>query len=396
MPLAVCIEKISTLGNFYIQFISFEEATLENAQEITNLKLSDRVEHKVETDKIALLTVKKTAGKLGARDILPKNLSLNGFFEKTISYNNNYDRDADKFTADAKSKYIQADRDYFRRTGKNMSIHSGRRTVERQAELFIRYKWHNQGNPASWPGCSFHNWGVAADMIRTDEANVVAAMKSGGWTRTVGDEGWHFECTSSNDHKSAAGKIKAFRTKGSGLAYKWAEQVANFYIKSRDFEKRAPVFNSRLQNHQQTEQVLQNDIDAFNRSVSQQDTRVAAYNSDANRFNGELERSRRLLNEINSLPNGPERNRKIREYNALASWLSSESDRLDRESVAIDRENNRLASESNKLDVRVVAFQKEDNWLNVEYAALTKLEKEITGHEAAVNKLLKSISAQVK
>ena len=62
----------------------------------------------------------------------------------------------------------------------------------------------------------------------------------------------------------------------------------------------------------------------------------------------------------------------------------------------IDRENNRLASESRKLDVRIAAFQKEDNWLNTEYSALTKLEKDIMGHEAAANKYLKSISAQVK
>lgn len=368
---------------------------MDNTQKISPIKLTDLSEMRVEAEKLSSFKRNIPKEKNSAKDVLPISNSLNEFFETALNYNNGYDRDADEFTTDAKTKYIQADRDYFRRAGKNMSIHSGRRTVERQAELFIRYRWHGQGNPASWPGCSFHNWGLAADMIRTDEANVVAAMNSAGWTRTVGDEGWHFECTSSADHKVAASKIKTFRAKSSGVAYKWAEQVANFYIKTRDFEKRAPAFNARLQNHQQTLQVLESDIDAFNRSVSQQDTRVAAYNSAANRFNGELERSRRLLNEINSMPNGPERNRKIREYNSLAAWLNSESDRLDRESIAIDRENNRIASEGRKLEVRISAFQKEEIWLNGEYAALTKLEKEIGGHQSSANKHLKSISTQV-
>lgn len=368
---------------------------MDKNQELNRTDLDERAELSSEVGAVAGLKLTKSKKQSELKDLLPRAGSLNGLLEEKLNYNNGYDRDADNFTADAKAKYIQADRDYFRRTGKNMSIHSGKRSVERQAELYIQYKWHGQGNPASWPGCSFHNWGVAADMIRTDEANVVAAMNSAGWTRTVGDEGWHFECTGSSDHKTAAAKIKVFRTKGTGLAYKWSEQVAFFYLKTRDFEKRAPVFNNRLQNHRQNGQILQGEIDTFNRSVSQQDARVATYNRDANHFNNELQKSRRLLNEINSMPNGPDRNRKIREYNALVSWLNAESDRLNRESDLIDRENNRLAVESRRLDVRIADFQKEENWLNTEYAALTKIEKEINAHQASANKYLTSIASQV-
>lgn len=359
--------------------------------ELTNIPTG-----KLESKPVELKISSAKGKKSSLLELAPKPSSLNGFVEATTNYNNGYDRDADGFTADAKSKYIQADRDFYRRTGKNMSINSGRRTVARQAELYIRYKWHGQGNAASWPGCSFHNWGLAADMIRVDEANVVASMNSAGWTRTVGDEGWHFECTSSKDHGVAAAKIAKFRVSGSGLAYKWSEQVAYFYLKTRDYQKRGPIFNSRLQSHRQNAQTLQADVDRFNQSLAALKTRFATYNREANRFNSELERSRRLLNEINNLPNGSERNRKIREYNALASWLNAESDRLDRESTAIDNEDNRLASESSKLDVRIVAFQKEEQWLNKEYTALTKLEKEIDAHEATATKLLGSITSQVK
>lgn len=225
-----------------------------------------------------------------ASDLLPQVQSLNNFYEPLIDYNGKYDKKADQFTGDAKKKYVAADKEFYSRTKNNMTIHSGKRSVQRQADLYILYKWHNQGNPASWPGCSFHNWGLAADMVRVDEKNVVASMNKGGWTRTVGDEGWHFECTSSSNHGVAAKKISAFRKSGSGLAYKWSEQVAHFYLKSRDFNKRAPVFNRRLESHRQTGQVLQKDIDKFNQDVTNLKSRINAYNRDANHFNNELAR----------------------------------------------------------------------------------------------------------
>ncbi len=232
-------------------------------------------------------------------------------------------------------------------------------------------------------------------MVRVDESNVVASMNKGGWTRTVGDEGWHFECTSSSDHSAAAKKISAFRKSGTGLAHKWSEQVAHYYLKSRDFNKRAPVFNKRLENHRQTGQVLQKDIDKFNQDVANLDARVNAYNRDANHFNNELERANRMVDEINNMPAGPARDRKIREFRRLESWLNNESNRLNRESSYIDGENNRLSTESAALDRRIKAYQTEDAWLNKEYKALTKIEKEIPKHEANANKLLSRIDSAV-
>lgn len=335
----------------------------------------------------------KTTGIIN--DLPPQSESLNEFYETLFRYNGKYDRKANQFTSDAKSRYVDADKEYYKKTKSNMTINSGTRTVRRQAELYILYKWHNQGNPASWPGCSFHNWGVAADMIRTDESNVVSSMKEGGWTRTIDDEGWHFECTSSPDHKKAAQKIASFRKSGSGLAYKWSEQVANFYLKTRDFNKRAPEFNRRLESHRQNGQVLQRDIEKFNQEVSQLKSRVNKYNQDANHFNNELARANRMVDEINDMPAGPARDRKIREFRRLETWLSSESSRLNRESASIDRENDRLSRESSSLDVRISAFKREDSWLNNEYKALTKIENEIPKHEASANNLLGKIESAV-
>ena len=335
----------------------------------------------------------KTTGVI--EDLPLQSDSLNEFYEPLVRYNGKYDRKANNFTSDAKKKYIDADKEFYKKTKANMTINSGTRTVKRQAELYVLYKWHNQGNPASWPGCSYHNWGVAADMIRTDESNVVSAMKEGGWTRTVDDEGWHFECTSSPDHKKASTKIASFRKKGSGLAYKWSEQVAHFYLKSRDFNKRAPTFNRRLEAHRQNGQVLQNDIDKFNQDISRLKSRANKYNQDANHFNNELARANRMVDEINNMPGGPARDRKIREFRRLESWLSSESSRLNRESASIDRENDRLSRESSSLDVRITAFKREDDWLNKEYKSLSKIEAEIPKHQTNANNLLGKIESAV-
>jgi len=232
-------------------------------------------------------------------------------------------------------------------------------------------------------------------MVRIDEANVVAAMNNGGWTRTVNDEGWHFECTSSPDHRTAANKIASFRRQGSGLAYKWSAQVANFYLKTRDLNKRAPVFNSRLQNHRQNGQILQGDIDKHNQDINALQVRVDTYNRDVNRFNNELARANRLVDEINNMPPGSARDRKIREFRALESWLNGESNRLNRENNYINRENGRLSANASSLNRRIRSYEDEDRWLNTEFKALEKLHKEIPKHEADANSLLTRIERAV-
>ncbi|NJO92699.1 MAG: hypothetical protein HC831_29825 [Chloroflexia bacterium] len=55
---------------------------------------------------------------------------------------------------------------------------------KKQAELYIKYTYYGEGNPASWPGCSFHNWGLAVDMARSDDPKLVQALKEQGWSQT--------------------------------------------------------------------------------------------------------------------------------------------------------------------------------------------------------------------
>ncbi|MBK8261108.1 MAG: hypothetical protein IPK80_07180 [Nannocystis sp.] len=108
--------------------------------------------------------------------------------------------------------------------------------------------------------------------------------------------------------------------------------MALFYQKARDFERRAPVFNRRLEAWQADGQQLQAAMDSFNQQVQALRERTQRFNRDVQHYNSELQRARRMVDEINSMPPGPARDRKIREFRQLEGWLASESRRLDSES----------------------------------------------------------------
>ena len=339
---------------------------------------------------------KRTAKTTDAIEDLPLlHESLNNFFKPSAGYNDGYNTKADNFKPDARERYIKADMVYYAKTQQNMQIHSGTRTVLRQAQLYILHTWHDQGNRAAWPGCSFHNWGLAADMIRTDEANIIDAMKRSGWTRTVTGEGWHFECTGSNDHSKAKKEIASFRKRETGLAYRWSAEVANFYIKGRDFNERDPVFHQRLETHKQVGQALKADIEQFKQAVTSLNERGDEYNKDLKHFNSEVERARQLYDEIMAMEDGPERDQKIREYNLLVAWLEGEDTRLNNEFAELERERDRLEEKDTALYQRVTAYDKEKAWLAQEHDALAKLRREVPEHETTADRLLEDIKRAV-
>ena len=322
--------------------------------------------------------------------------SLNEYFTLTTAYNGRYDTKANDFTNDAKRRYIRADEAYFAKTAKNMVIHSGRRTVQRQAELYIDHTWHNRGNSAAWPGCSYHNWGLAADMVRSDEENVLASMNSGGWHRTYEAGSWHFQCTSSPDHAKAATKIASFRIPGSGLSYRWSEQIAHFYTKTRDYNERKPILDGRLEKYHVAEQTLDADIQKHNQEVDALVRRVDKFNEEVEFHNSELDRAQRLADEINAMPDGPERQRKISEFKQLDDWLVNNVRRLSGERDKLEREDNQLVKNLEVLHQRHKSLEKEANWIAEEQEALSQLNAEKTEHENNANSLLSQIEQVVQ
>lgn len=306
-------------------------------------------------------------------------------------YNENYDKQADYFTSDARHRYIEADRSYFSWTGRNLRIHSGLRTVVRQAQLYVDYKWHNTGNPASWPGCSMHNWGFAADMIRGDERNVEEAMNSGGWYKTHKDEGWHFECTDSPDHRIAADHVSQLRRQGRGLSYRWSEEVAYFYQKSYSYNDRAQAYSLRVQSQTQAGQGLETEVWRFNAARDAFAARQATYNTEVETFRHEHERAQKLYDEILEMPPGPDREESIVQYESLVAWLEEESARLEQEHEELGNIAARLENDRVALEERIASYDQEATWLEAEYQALGKLHQEISKHETNSNHLLEEI-----
>ncbi len=280
--------------------------------------------------------------------------SLNDAVKLLADYNDDYDRQADNFTCDALRRYIAADRVYYAATGHNMQIHSGTRTVGRQAQLYIDYTWHKIGNSAALPGCSFHNWGVAADMIRVDEANVIASMQRGGWRQTVADEGWHFECVDSPDHARASHEIASFRTSNTGLAYRWSEQVAHLYLKSYEREERAVEYQKRFGPYQERAKQLQAELDQLNQAWSAFNARESKYNDNVAHYQAETFRAQQLYDEIMEMADGPERDEKIREYKELEGWIREEGSRLQGEHSMLESEGSALDRQTEELNQREV------------------------------------------
>ena len=306
-------------------------------------------------------------------------------------YNDDYDRKADAFTGDARNRYLIADKSYFARTGENLTIHSGTRTVTRQAQLFVNHKWHQKGNSAAWPGCSYHNWGVAADMVRVDEAGVVAAMGDGGWHRTYDDGGWHFECTSSRDHERATGQITALRAPTTGLAYQWGDQLANFYIKGRALQKRAQRHREEVQAHLEVRQALQAEIEQHERSLAELREVGEKHNRDVAIYNTEVSRALALRDEINGMDDGPDKAAKVSELSGLANWIREEKSRLDRRANWIRIRNERLETQREELQARIREFDAEEARLIREQETMDKTKGEVAAHEYRAHELLREI-----
>jgi hypothetical protein len=77
-------------------------------------------------------------------------------------------------------------------TGKKLSISSGHRSSEKQAQLYAKY---GASGRAAKPGHSLHEFGLAldADPKGLDELERLGLMRKYGFTRPVGAENWHVE-----------------------------------------------------------------------------------------------------------------------------------------------------------------------------------------------------------
>ncbi|WP_370515227.1 ankyrin repeat domain-containing protein [Paracoccus sp. S-4012] len=94
-----------------------------------------------------------------------------------------------------------------------IQLESGKRTIQRQVQFYrdyIEYKDCDgpKKNAANWPGKSWHNYGLAIDVIRgNDERRIKTALIDAGWEANVDGEGWHFEAKGAHSWDTIKGDI---------------------------------------------------------------------------------------------------------------------------------------------------------------------------------------------
>lgn len=154
-----------------------------------------------------------------------------------------HDKSADTLQAEAKSKYLEADAAYFEKTGKHLDINkdNAMRTVRRQAEMYVQFKFYGNGAGTDKPGYSIHNYGLAVDMVMgshggEQEKNVIIAMEAAGWERThLPKERWHFDCTSAAIYKDVA-KVRNKLLAPSGFTMQWFKQAKTHHDLKKSYD----------------------------------------------------------------------------------------------------------------------------------------------------------------
>lgn len=134
----------------------------------------------------------------------------------------------------ARALYLKANDIYIKTEGHKtrfIQILSGKRTVREQAELYEKYLIYLYDGPpankANKPGKSFHEYGLAIDVIRNgDDSRLTPALESAGWVQAIADEGWHFQAESASDWGEI---VKRMESEVSPLSNKYAENRVVYY-----------------------------------------------------------------------------------------------------------------------------------------------------------------------
>lgn len=121
----------------------------------------------------------------------------------------------------ANEHYVNSGRNKYDR----IVVHSGRRSVSHQTALYEKYIAHLYGGPAAnkanQPGTSNHEYGVAVDIVRRDDAELLfESLTKHGWEQTVEDEGWHFDATGIPSWSKIQSRVEKIKKRGNSALVK--------------------------------------------------------------------------------------------------------------------------------------------------------------------------------
>lgn len=292
--------------------------------------------------------------------------------------------------------FTRADQAFFATSGQYLEVESGRRSVERQSELYIGWRLGKPGyNPADVPGISVHNYGFAIDIRRAGDTKVVRALSSTGWTQTVmPKEPWHWEATSAPRYGAARQRRQQMQAQGS-LSRKWQEQWETAFAKNTECNRQIDEFNARLQawkpladQWRRDAEMFDADVATYNQASQQWNADRERFNQRVDQFNAEIRSLHELRTRIESMPNGPERNRLIQEYNNRNEAARQEHGRLGGiEQELLSRKRN-LDNAYAQLATRRQDLERRLPPLNAESAALEKMATEIKAKQAEIQQHL--------
>lgn len=316
----------------------------------------------------------------------------------------------DSLSASTVAKFVEADKSYFAITGRYLQIESGRRTVYKQAELYICWRLGQAGcNPADIPGASVHNYGFAIDIQNAREDTVISALSSNGWERTVMPrEPWHWEATSAAGYADAKKKQAEMKAEGS-IARNWQKQWETARAKNDtrnrkidDFHARVQVWQPELDRFSVDANQFQQDAKAYNQKADQWKHDYDIFSQWVDRFNAEVASLKQLRDQIEAMPDSPEKNALIIEYNQRASALVAEKDRLNRAQADLLARKQTLDAEYQELQRRDLELQQRYSRLKSEEESLLnlreeidRLKTEIEGHIQKAQELLDQIGSIV-
>lgn len=187
--------------------------------------------------------------------------------ESMIQWDGKYDPLADTLERYSRERFIQADKEYFTKTGKHIEINEGstqegnaRRSCFRQAQLWMSYNlFKTPGSAAAnSPGCSDHNYGLAIDLKNYNDV-LREILIDNGWTDEFPAEKWHFTCSGSAIFETVRKKIKELQT---GKANEWRVAATNAYHLNMQKNRMYPEITAR---HKKFE----GDVAGFNKHAEQ-------------------------------------------------------------------------------------------------------------------------------
>jgi DNA repair exonuclease SbcCD ATPase subunit len=184
-----------------------------------------------------------------------------------------------------------------------IQIESGLRDTTRQSELYECYLHSLYGGPpankANKPGKSFHEYGLAIDVIRNgDEIRLKKALMDAGWNPAIADEGWHFQAEAASDWEDIKNKIS---TIVEPVSEKYAQNRVVYYENKKRILEAEPGYLSERIKLNESKAILNSKLADLNQEKYHLNREQSLLRDEDFAIKNERQRIQRLKSQIDSM-----------------------------------------------------------------------------------------------